>query len=221
MKHQQFDYLAKLAKEKDITLVAVSKTQPHEKIKELYDRGQRIFGENRVQELVDKHESLPKDIEWHLIGHLQTNKVKYIAPFVGLIHSVDSLKLLAEIDKQAKKNGRIIPVLLQVYIADEETKFGFLLEELLEYFDKGIFEEYKNISIKGLMGMATNTENEEQVRNEFDSLNILYKKIKSNYHQSNSDFSILSMGMSGDYELAIQEGSNMIRVGSLIFGERG
>lgn len=221
MKHQQFDYLAKLAKEKDITLVAVSKTQPHEKIKELYDRGQRIFGENRVQELVDKHESLPKDIEWHLIGHLQTNKVKYIAPFVGLIHSVDSLKLLAEIDKQAKKNGRIIPVLLQVYIADEETKFGFLLEELLEYFDKGIFEEYKNISIRGLMGMATNTENEEQVRNEFDSLNTLYKKIKSNYHQSNSDFSILSMGMSGDYELAIQEGSNMIRVGSLIFGERG
>jgi pyridoxal phosphate enzyme (YggS family) len=220
MKHQQFDYLAKLAKEKDITLVAVSKTQPLEKIMELYDRGQRVFGENRVQELVDKQESLPKDIEWHLIGHLQTNKVKYITPFVGLIHSVDSLKLLAEIDKQANKVGRVIPILLQVYIADEETKFGFLPEELLECFDKKVFEAYKNISIKGLMGMATNTENGEQVRKEFNSLNTLYKKLKNNHNQSNTDFNILSMGMSGDYELAIQEGSNMIRVGSLIFGER-
>lgn len=220
MKHQQFDYLTKLAKEKDITLVAVSKTQSYEKIMELYDRGQRVFGENKVQELVDKQESLPKDIEWHLIGHLQTNKVKYIAPFVGLIHSVDSLKLLAEIDKQANKVGRVIPVLLQVYIADEETKFGFLPEQLLEYFDKSIFEAYKNISIKGLMGMATNTENEKQVRKEFATLNTLYKGLKNTHKLINLDFKVLSMGMSGDYEIALEEGSNMIRVGSLIFGER-
>lgn len=220
MEHSKYDYLAKLAKEKDFTLIAVSKTQPKEKIMDLYRLGQRDFGENRVQELLEKQAELPSDIEWHLIGHLQTNKVKYIAPFVSLIHSVDSVKLAQEINKQAQKINRVIPVLLQVYIAQEETKFGFSPDELLEALEQGVFESLKNISIHGLMGMATNTENKEQVSKEFSSLKKLFELIKSKQYQYLINFNILSMGMSGDYEIALKEGSNMIRVGSLIFGER-
>lgn len=217
MKHQQFDYLTKLAKEKDITLVAVSKTQPFDKIMELYDKGQRVFGENRVQELIEKEEALPKDIQWHMIGHLQTNKVKYIIPFVSLIHSVDSFKLLDEINKQAQNINRKVAVLLQVYIADEETKYGFSEEELKPFFGEKVFEKYPNVVFKGLMGMATNTENEDKVRREFSSLSTLYKSIKSVDNQYINDFKTVSMGMSNDYAIALEEGSNMIRVGSLIF----
>jgi hypothetical protein len=191
------------------TLVAVSKTKPIEDIQALYDLGQRDFGENYVQELVDKYEALPKDIHWHFIGHLQSNKAKYIAPFVHLIHGVDSINLLKEINKQAVKNDRIIDCLLQVHIADEETKFGFSLHELDELHD---LHELKNILVKGLMGMASFTDDESKIRKEFHSL--------KNIFDSNVQLSILSMGMSSDYKIALQEGSNMVRIGSLLFGER-
>ena len=199
---------------KNVTLVAVSKTKPPEAIKELYDLGQRDFGENYVQEMVDKQAQLPSDIRWHFIGHLQTNKVKYITPFVHLIHGVDSLKLLKEINKQALKANRIINVLLQVHIAQEETKFGLDEKELEEIFNPNSSQlhELKNIRIQGLMGMASFTENEEQIRKEFRYLKTLFDKY--------TQLQTLSMGMSADYEIAIEEGSNMVRIGSLIFGSR-
>lgn len=204
----------------DVQLIAVSKTKPASMIQELYQAGQRAFGENKVQEMVDKYEQLPKDIQWHLIGHLQTNKVKYIAPFVHLIHAVDSLKLLQEIDKQAAKNNRIIPCLLQFHIANEDTKFGLDFSEAEEILQSREFIEMQHIQIVGLMGMATFTENEEQVRDEFRNLNNYFQIIKSHYFKFNPDFKHLSMGMSGDYELAIEEGSTMVRIGSTLFGSR-
>ena len=198
------------------TLVAVSKTKTVEDIKALYDLGQRDFGENYVQELVDKYQSLPKDICWHFIGHLQSNKVKYIAPFVQLIHGVDSEKLLAEINKQGDKIKRIIPCLLQVHIAEEETKFGFDEAELKELLTRIKDTEYTNVSIQGLMGMASFSNDENLVRSEFKKLFLLYKTLNAEHSTSN----LLSMGMSGDYKIALEEGSNMVRIGSLLFGER-
>ncbi len=202
-----------------IHLVAVSKTKPNENILELYNCGQRDFGENYVQELVDKSEVLPKDIHWHFIGHLQSNKVKYIAPFVHLIHGVDSLKLLKEIQKQAVKNNRKIDCMLQVYIAKEETKFGLSEEEVLQLINKINTDEYDHIHVVGLMGMASNTDDENRIRNEFRSLSDLFSKIGEE-KIGNVEMKFLSMGMSGDYEIAVEEGSNMLRIGSLLFGER-
>lgn len=207
-------------KEKNVTLVAVSKTKPVEDILELYHLGQKDFGENYVQELVEKYQQLPKDIRWHFIGHLQSNKVKLIAPFVSLIQSVDSEKLLMEINKEAKKNERVIDCLLQIHIAKEETKFG--LDEIeLEAFATDYTEttDFKNICIKGLMGMASFTEDKKVVRKEFQSLKSLYGQ-DSPIIIHHSPFTILSMGMSGDYKMAIAEGSNMVRIGSLLFGKR-
>lgn len=203
-----------------VTLVAVSKTKPVEDLKVAYNEGQRVFGENKAQELVDKHEALPKDIEWHFIGHLQSNKVKYIAPFVSLIHAVDSLKLLKEINKQAKKNDRTISCLLQFHIADEDSKFGLNLEEAQEILSSNDFVELQNISIVGVMGMATFTDDENQVREEFRTLENFFNVVKSHFFKYNDAFEHLSMGMSGDYKIAIQEGSTMIRLGSSIFGKR-
>jgi len=208
-KYQQINEELRLS---NITLVAVSKTKPVEDILELYDLGHRDFGENYVQELVEKAGRLPKDIRWHFIGHLQTNKVKLITPFVYLIHGVDSLKLLKEIDKQAEKNKRLIDCLLQVHIAQEETKYGFDENEL---FDLGI-GQFANVKIKGLMGMASLTENVNKIRIEFKHLKTIYDKLSTLAPQ----LSILSMGMSADYKIAIEEGSNMVRIGSLLFGER-
>lgn len=201
-------------------LVAVSKTKPVEMLQEAYDLGIRVFGENKVQELADKYEALPKDIRWHMIGHLQTNKVKYIAPFVTLIHSVDSLKLLKEINKRAAQNERIIDVLLQVHIAEEESKFGFSEEELKALFESEAFRGYENVKVVGLMGMATFTEDQEQIRREFKGLKALFERLKSVFSGENLEWRELSMGMSGDYQIAMEEGSTMIRVGSSIFGER-
>ena len=197
---------------KEVTLVAVSKTRQNSAIIEAYQIGQRIFGENKVQELVQKFEELPKDINWHMIGHLQTNKVKFIAPFVSLIHGVDSVKLLKEINKKAKQNNRVIDCLLQVHIATESTKFGFDIPKVNEAIDSA--NEYQNIRIVGLMGMATFTDNKQQVIQEFSSLKIVFDTVK------NEHITTLSMGMSGDYQLAIEQGSNMVRVGSAIFGDR-
>jgi len=217
-------------KEKKVTLVAVSKTKSVEEILELYNLGQRDFGENYVQELTEKYQQLPKDIHWHFIGHLQSNKVKLIAPFVHLIHSVDSEKLLKEINKEAKKNERIIDCLLQVHIAKEETKFG-LDENELQQMIKALNlasntneeKSFKNISIKGLMGMASFTDDEKIVRKEFHSLKTLFDQFTIHHSPlttHHSPFTILSMGMSADYKIAIEEGSNMVRIGSLLFGER-
>lgn len=203
-----------------VTLVAVSKTKPIEDIREAYAAGQLDFGENKVQELTEKESVLPKDIRWHMIGHLQTNKVKYIAPFVHLIHSVDSEKLLKEINKQGKKQNRIINCLLQVHIASEETKYGWDENELNEFLTSGRLAEYENIYIQGLMGMATFTEDQRVVRNEFKGLNTLFNKLKTKFQFPNLSMETLSMGMSGDYALAVEEGSTMIRVGSSIFGNR-
>ena len=200
-------------------LVAVSKTHPAEKITEAYEAGQRIFGENKVQEMAGKYEALPKDIQWHMIGHLQTNKVKFIAPFVSLIHSVDSEKLLSEINKQAEKAGRIIPCLLQVHIAEEETKFGFDDDELLEVVEKKIVT-YTHVKIEGMMGMATFTDNQDQVRREFRHLKNLFEKVKAMNLPVNAEINELSMGMSADYKIALEEGSTMVRIGSALFGGR-
>ena len=197
---------------KEVTLVAVSKTRQNSAIIEAYQLGQRIFGENKVQELVQKFDELPKDINWHMIGHLQTNKVKFIAPFVSLIHGVDSVKLLKEINKRAKQNNRVIDCLLQVHIATESTKFGFDIPKVNEAIDSA--NEYQNIRIVGLMGMATFTDNKQQVIQEFSSLKTVFDTVK------NEHITTLSMGMSGDYQLAIEQGSNMVRVGSAIFGHR-
>lgn len=203
-----------------VKLVAVSKTKPVEDIEEAYAAGQRIFGENQVQELVEKYEKLPKDIQWHLIGHLQTNKVKYIAPFISLIESVDSLKLLQEINKQAAKNERVINCLLQVYIADEDTKFGLGYDELIELLRSDEFAEMKNVRIVGLMGIATNTDNEKQIKEEFYELKTLFDGIKTSFFRKDDGFKEISMGMSSDYKIAIEQGSTMVRLGSTIFGQR-
>jgi len=203
-----------------VTLVAVSKTHPVEVIMEAYNSGHRIFGENKVQELVPKYEAMPKDIEWHLIGHLQSNKVKYIASFVSLIHSVDGLKLLEVIDKEAQKHNRVIDCLLQIHIASEETKFGLSADELEELLSSNDFKEMKNIRVVGLMGMATFTDNMAQVRMEFKFLSTLFKSVKAKYFADKSWFKELSMGMSSDYAAAVEEGSTMVRIGSNIFGHR-
>lgn len=211
---------AELAPFPKVKLIAVTKTKPVEILLEAYQAGLRDFGENKVQEMLPKYEALPKDIHWHLIGHLQTNKVKYIAPFVHLIHSVDSLKLLQEIDKQGKKFNRIIDCLLQIYIAQEETKFGLSEEELIAILDGQELNSLKNVCIKGLMGMASNTDNFDQVRQEFKYLKNIFDSIQQNYHSKNMDLQEISMGMSGDYLLAIEQGSTMVRIGSKIFGSR-
>ena len=199
-----------------VTLVAVSKTKPISDLQQVYDEGQRIFGENRVQEMTEKWENMPKDIEWHMIGHLQRNKVKYMAEYVSLIHGVDSPRLLAEINKQAEKYNRTISCLLQVHIAEEDTKFGFDEDELLALVENEEFKAYKHVKIVGLMGMATFTDDMNQVRREFKSLKSLYTKLENTY----PNFTILSMGMSGDYKIALEEGSTMVRIGSSIFGTR-
>lgn len=203
-----------------VSLVAISKTHPPEVIMEAYNAGQKVFGENKVQELLSKYEALPKDIQWHLVGHLQTNKVKYVAPFVSLIHSVDSAKLLKEINKEGGKNDRVIDCLLQVHIAEEDTKFGLSHEELHSILSNPAFTKYSNVNIVGLMGMATFTDDMEQVRREFRGLASFFADIKQKYFSNQPSFNTLSMGMSGDFKVAIEEGSTMIRVGSSIFGTR-
>ena len=203
-----------------VRLVAVSKYHPVEMIQEAYDAGQRLFGENHVQEMTQKYALLPKDIEWHFIGHLQTNKVKYIAPFVSLIHSVDSLKLLKEINKQAEKAQRVIPCLLQSHIAKEETKFGFSFDECREMLQQGEWKNLKNVQLCGVMGMGTFTDNVDQVRSEFHSLKDFFDEIKENVFSDNPSFREISMGMTDDYPIAIEEGSTLIRIGTKIFGER-
>ena len=195
-----------------VKLVAVSKTKPVEAIEEAYEAGQRVFGENRVQELAEKYEILPKDIEWHMIGHLQTNKVKY--------HGVESLKLLETIDKEGRKHDRVIPCLLQFYIASEETKFGLDMEEAKALLESDDYRQMKNVKIVGVMGMATNTDDEGQVRREFHHLKEIFDELKATYFAGNPEFKELSMGMSGDYRIAVEEGSTMVRVGSSIFGAR-
>ena len=199
----------------DVILVAVSKTKPVSEIMEAYNTGHRIFGENKVQEMEAKWEEMPKDIEWHMIGHVQRNKVKYMAPFVSLIHSVDSKRLLKEINKQAKKVDRVIDCLLQIKIAEEDSKFGLDKDEALELLASEAFQKYENVRVIGLMGMATFTDDENQVSEEFKKLKQIYDSVKDDYN-----FTHLSMGMSGDYSIAIKHGSNIVRVGSAIFGER-
>lgn len=204
----------------EVKLVCVSKFHSHDTIMEAYQEGERIFGESRVQELVEKYEHLPKDIQWHFIGHLQRNKVKFLVPFVELIHGVDSFELLLEINKQAALINRKVNCLLQVHIAMEDTKFGFSPEELIVLFASGTLNSLEHISIHGLMGMATFTDNKEQVRDEFRGLKTLFDTIKSEYASNNPGFSEISMGMSDDFQLAIQEGSTIVRIGSSIFGQR-
>lgn len=203
-----------------VRLVAVSKTKPNEDIMKAYQAGQRIFGENKIQDLTKKYEELPKDIEWHFIGHPQTNKIKYIAPFVSLIHGVDSLKLLNVIDKEARKNDRVIRCLLQFHIAEESTKFGLNEQEADEILTSEEFIQLKNIEIAGVMGMATYTDDEQQIRNEFRKLHAVFASLKKKYFENTAGFCELSMGMSDDYPIAVGEGSTLIRVGSKIFGAR-
>ncbi|WP_026630177.1 YggS family pyridoxal phosphate-dependent enzyme [Dyadobacter alkalitolerans] len=215
------DNIAQIEKglKQETRLIAVTKTKPEEVLMEAYNAGCKRFGENKVQEMTAKYEALPKDIEWHMIGHLQTNKVKYMAPYVTLVHSVDSLKLLKEINKEAAKNDRIIPCLLQIFIAQEETKFGLSEEEALEIITSSELLELQNIRIAGLMGMASNTEDEQVVRAEFKGLKALFESFKS-YQNEQISMQELSMGMSADYTIAMEEGSTLIRVGSSIFGSR-
>jgi PLP dependent protein len=203
-----------------VRIVAVSKTQPVERIREIYDTGHRIFGENRVQEITEKQPVLPADIEWHFIGHLQTNKVKYIVPFISCIHSIDSARLLEEVDKAARKSGRVIDCLLQFHIATEETKYGFDLPEAEAFLRSAAFREMKNIRITGVMGMATFTDDTLQVRKEFRALRHYFDQIKSHCFPEEPAFLELSMGMSGDYPIAVEEGSTLVRIGTAIFGER-
>ncbi len=218
MKMNISENLKELKKElpDNVSLVAVTKTKPIGDIMEAYNAGHRVFGENKVQEMESKWQEMPKDIEWHMIGHVQRNKVKYMAPFVSLIHAVDSLRLLREINKEARKNDRVINCLLQIKIAEEDSKFGMDKTEALQLLDSNDFKKFENIKIIGLMGMATFTDDEKQVSNEFRSLKTLFDSIKEKHNMP-----VLSMGMSGDYKLAIKNGSNMVRVGSAIFGERG
>lgn len=203
-----------------VRLIAVSKTKPIECITPAYKAGQRIFGENMVQELAEKYEKLPKDIEWHLIGHLQTNKVKYIAPFIKMIHSVDSLKLIQEINKQAIKHERVIDCLLQIYIADEDTKYGMDFAEAIELLRADEFKQLKNVKIRGVMGIATLTDNQQMIRDEFYELKTFFTGLKETFFRKDDDFNEISMGMSGDYKIAIEQGSTMIRLGSTLFGNR-
>ncbi len=203
-----------------VKLVAVSKTKPNEDILKAYKAGQKIFGENKVQDLSKKYEELPKDIQWHFIGHLQTNKVKYVAPFVSLIHAVDSLKLLSTISKEAIKNNRTIDYLFQLHIADEESKFGLSFEELEKIVCSEEFKQIPNVNLRGLMGMATYTDDIEQIKREFGGLKAHFDEIKKKYFADKYDFNELSMGMSSDFELAVEQGSTMVRIGSTIFGER-
>lgn len=210
----------KAALRPEIGLVAVSKFHPTDVVLEAYEAGQRVFGESHVQELVEKEKVLPKDIEWHFIGHLQTNKVKYMASFVSLIHSMDSIKLMKEIDKQGKKCGRVIDVLLQIHVAKEETKFGFTPEEVVQMLAEGEWKNYDHVRVVGLMAMATNTDDEAQIAQEFDIVQRLFETLKTGYFAGHPEFKELSMGMSGDYLIAQEHGSTMVRVGSLIFGER-
>ncbi len=200
----------------EVCLVAVSKTKPISDILEAYDCGQRVFGENKIQELVEKHKKLPKDIEWHMIGHIQRNKVKYMAPFISLIHSADSYRLIKEINKQGKINNRVINCLLQIKIASEESKFGFTETEATNFLNSDEYVSFKNIKIVGLMGMATFTEDQKKIDQEFNKLKIFYEKV----NRSDSQINILSMGMSDDYPIAIRNGSTMVRIGSSIFGKR-
>tara|TARA_B100002049_G_C16011132_1_gene345844 strand:+ start:127 stop:780 length:654 start_codon:yes stop_codon:yes gene_type:complete len=201
---------------KDVTLVAISKTKSVDDLLEAYEAGQRHFGENKIQEMTEKWEKLPKDIKWHMVGHVQRNKVKYMAPYVSLIHAVDSLKLLKEIHKEADKNGHCIDCLLQIKIAEEDSKYGISADEGREILDSEEFKELDHVKVKGLMGMATFTDDEKQVKKEFDHLKTVFEEFKEQY----SNFEILSMGMSGDYKIAIDSGSNMVRIGSEIFGAR-
>ena len=203
-----------------VRLVAVSKYHPVGALMDAYEGGQRVFGESKVQEMTQKYEALPKDIEWHFIGHLQKNKVKYIAPYVALIHGIDSYKLLAEVDKQAEKAGRVIPCLLQIHIAQEETKFGFTPDECMDMLDEGTWHTLAHVQIAGLMGMATYTDDHGQIIREFSTLSSLFRKLKETHFKDEPAFCELSMGMSGDYPLAIGQGSTLIRIGSRIFGER-
>jgi pyridoxal phosphate enzyme (YggS family) len=203
-----------------VRLVAVSKFKPAEDISALYQHGQRVFGENHAQEMKAKHEVLPQDIEWHFIGHLQTNKIKYIATYVALIHSIDSYDLLKEVNKHAVKNNRVIPCLLQFHIADEETKFGFTLEECKAMLGHSDFQELKNVEIHGVMGMATFTDNQEKVRGEFQHLHQIFQELKTTYFAQKPNFREISMGMSEDYPIAVEEGSTLVRIGSAIFGPR-
>ena len=204
----------------NVTLIAVSKTKPVADLQEAYDAGQRIFGENKALEMRDKYQELPKDIQWHFIGHLQTNKIKYIAPFVTLIHAIDSLSLLEAVNKEAAKNNRVIDCLLQFHIAQEETKFGLDMEEAKSLLESESFKNLKNINICGVMGMATFTDDVVQVRNEFKNLRNIFEALKENYFRANDSFKEISMGMSDDYPIAIEEGATMVRVGSKIFGAR-
>lgn len=203
----------------NVLLLAVSKTKPEEEIMKLYDFGCRDFGENKVQELSKKYEVLPKDIRWHQIGHLQTNKIKYIIPFVYMIHSIDSIKLAEEVNKQAAKHGRVVNCLLQIKVAEEETKFGFSINEVADLFKNNAFAALKNIKLCGLMAMATNTDDETEILKEFSAVKNLYNSLRINY-QVGEEFKEISMGMSGDYLLAVKEGSTIVRLGSTIFGER-
>lgn len=204
----------------NVRLVAVSKFHPKEAIEEAYSTGQRLFGESKVQEMTAKYESLPKDIEWHFIGHLQTNKIKYIVPYVALIHGVDSYKLLAEINKQAAKADRTVNCLLQLHVAQEETKFGFSLDECREMLAAGAWKELRNVQLCGLMGMASNTDDVEQIKSEFCSLSNFFREVKATWFADDEAFRELSMGMSHDYHEAIAAGSTLVRIGSDIFGER-
>lgn len=204
----------------DVALIAVSKTKPVADLQEAYDAGQRIFGENKALEMRDKHQELPKDIQWHFIGHLQTNKIKYIAPFVSLIHSIDSISLLEAVNKEAVKNNRVIDCLLQFHIAKEETKFGLDIEEAEEMLKSDSYKNLNNINIIGVMGMATFTDDVNQIRNEFKSLKNIFNILKERYFQDKESFKEISMGMSDDYPIAIEEGATMVRVGSKIFGAR-
>jgi len=203
-----------------VTLVAVSKTKPVEDILEVYNAGHKVFGENRVQELVTKAESLPDDIQWHMVGHLQSNKVKFIAPFVHLIHSVDSFKLLSVINREAIRVNRTINVLLQVHIASEDTKFGFSEEEIIQLLSSDEYKQLSDIKVTGLMGMATFTKDEQTITQEFSYLSTVFNRIKDRFFREDKQFCELSMGMSGDYLLAVEEGSTMVRIGTIIFGER-
>ena len=216
------NHLQNITKElpQGVTLVAVSKYHPASDILEAYHAGQRVFGENLAREMQNKHDILPKDIQWHFIGHLQKNKVKYIAPFVSMIQSVDSIQLLQEIDRQAAKHNRIIPCLLQIHVAQEQTKFGLTFQECLDLLEEGSWRQLTHIRIDGIMGIATHTEDTSLIRKEFQSLNNLLKQVKETYFLNDDNFSYKSWGMSDDYQLALQENSNTIRIGSAIFGNR-
>jgi len=218
MNIEKYNKILNSCNKNNIKLVAVSKTKPKKDILTLYNKNHKVFGENKVQELTEKYNSLPKDIEWHFIGHLQKNKVKYLAPFVSLIHAVDSMNLLKEINKRAINNNRIIKCLIQFHIAKEESKFGLVESKIEDFFTN--ISEYKNVEICGVMGMATFTNDENQIEKEFESLKIIFDKLKDKYFSNNNSFKEISMGMSGDYKIAIEKGSTMLRIGSTIFGSR-